>query len=622
VAFNDIPIRRKLTLVIMLTSSSVLLLAGLALIAYEFTAYKKNLLESVRSIAEITAESSTAALGFRDEKYAYQALYSLRLENHIRQACLYDNNGRIFARYPYNSRGFPTRVPKEGSRIENNDIIFVLPVLEPGKLRQGTLYIRSDLTPVYERISLYGAVVLLILLGSFLLTVAVAAFFQKRISQPILALAQAAQIVSANKNYSIRAPKMTGDELGMLTDAFNDMLAQIHQRDVALGDKEARLRLALQASHTGTWDWKVATNEVLWDDQLHRLFGLAPGSFPGTFEAFASLVYVEDRRLFEDAMTRALKEKTEFSAEYRVVWPDGSMHYLVSRGAAIYDEQQQPIRMTGVALDGTKSKLAEEEIRRLNADLEQRVATRTAELTAINKELEAFTYSVAHDLRAPLRHIDGYVQILQQEFADQLPPQAQAYTDRIQQGAQNMGQLVDDLLNLARVGRQEIDRQVTALQPIVNEVIANFRSETEKRDIEWRVGELPFVECDPGLMRQVFANLISNAIKYTRPRAHPAIEIGQTQVNDSTVIYVRDNGVGFSMKYASKLFGVFQRLHRAEDFEGTGVGLATVDRIIRKHGGQVWAEAELDKGATFFFVVDKSQAAAQWTEPKSNNGHS
>jgi light-regulated signal transduction histidine kinase (bacteriophytochrome) len=147
---------------------------------------------------------------------------------------------------------------------------------------------------------------------------------------------------------------------------------------------------------------------------------------------------------------------------------------------------------------------------------------------------------------------------------------------------------------------------VTGLRPIVDEVIGNFRAEAEERRIEWRVGELPFVECDPGLIKQVFMNLISNAIKYTRPRAHPVIEIGQMTVDGDHAIFVRDNGVGFSMRYANKLFGVFQRLHRAEDFEGTGVGLATVDRIIRKHGGIVWAEAELDKGATFFFVLDKS----------------
>jgi light-regulated signal transduction histidine kinase (bacteriophytochrome) len=170
-----------------------------------------------------------------------------------------------------------------------------------------------------------------------------------------------------------------------------------------------------------------------------------------------------------------------------------------------------------------------------------------------------------------------------------------------------MGQLVDDLLNLGRVGRREVSLQVAGMQSLVEEVIAGLESDCAGRDIEWKIGTLPFVECDTALMKQVFQNLLSNAVKFTRPRAHAVIEVGQQDNGRAPVIYVRDNGVGFSMKYADKLFGVFQRLHRAEDFEGTGVGLATVQRIVQKHGGRIWAEAELDKGATFYFTVGDSE---------------
>jgi light-regulated signal transduction histidine kinase (bacteriophytochrome) len=226
-------------------------------------------------------------------------------------------------------------------------------------------------------------------------------------------------------------------------------------------------------------------------------------------------------------------------------------------------------------------------------------------LTEANRELEAFTYSVAHDLRAPLRHIAAFSQILQEELGDRMPPSATDLSNRIRGAIQQMGRLVDDLLNLARIGRQELRRQPTELPPIVEEVIASFKSEIENRKIEFRVGALPIVKCDPALMHYVFINLISNAIKYTRPRDHAIIEIAQAAGNGSSqTIFIRDNGVGFSMQYADKLFGVFQRLHRAEQFEGTGVGLAIVERIIRKHGGKVWAEAELDKGATFYFSIE------------------
>lgn len=235
--------------------------------------------------------------------------------------------------------------------------------------------------------------------------------------------------------------------------------------------------------------------------------------------------------------------------------------------------------------DITDRKRAEGEIRKLNAGLE----LRNAELAASNKELEAFTYSVAHDLRAPLRHIQAFSKMLVEELGSNLAPAADECVREISASTQDMGRMVDDLLNLARVARQELNIEVTSLKSLVESVIKDLHHETAGRDIEWRIGELPYVDCDPGLVRQVFFNLLSNAAKYSRPRRPAVIEVGQTTVDQTggdgaAAIFVRDNGVGFNMKYADKLFGVFQRLHRREDFEGTGVGLATVQRIVHKHG--------------------------------------
>jgi len=260
-------------------------------------------------------------------------------------------------------------------------------------------------------------------------------------------------------------------------------------------------------------------------------------------------------------------------------------------------------RLVGAIRYAIERKRSEQQIRRLNEQLEQRVVARTAELAAVNKELETFTYSIAHDLRAPLRHMDGFSKILLEEFGPRLDPVAQQHLQRIQEAAQHMGQLVDDLLNLARVGRRGMNVQMRSLDVLVEESVADLEREAQGRQIDWQIARLPLVQCDPGLMKQVFANLLSNALKFTRSRERAVIEVGHTAEEGRAVIFVRDNGVGFDMKYADKLFGVFQRLHRQEDFEGTGVGLAIVQRIIHKHGGCLWAEAEVNKGATFYFSL-------------------
>jgi len=271
-----------------------------------------------------------------------------------------------------------------------------------------------------------------------------------------------------------------------------------------------------------------------------------------------------------------------------------------------------------LAAEVIERKRAEDEVRRLNAELEERVQLRTSELVASNQELESFTYSVSHDLRAPLRHVDGYAQILEEEFGPAMSEEARKFARKIRQGSQNMAQLVDDLLNLSRVGKKELARQRVALDPLVASVISEMKLEAPNRQIEWKISPLPNVYCDSGLMRQVFTNLLSNAVKYTRPRERAVIELGESKLNGESAIFVRDNGVGFNMKYSSKLFGVFQRFHRAEEFEGTGVGLATVARIIRKHGGRIWAEAELNKGAAFFFTLPPLRQPA----PAAANGKS
>jgi len=244
-------------------------------------------------------------------------------------------------------------------------------------------------------------------------------------------------------------------------------------------------------------------------------------------------------------------------------------------------------------------------LRMENIALQRRIHERTNELESANQELEAFSYSVSHDLRTPLRHIAGFVDLLSDSAGASLAEKDRRYLNLIDNSTKEMGRLIDDLLEFSRMGRIEMRRTEINLQDLVEREIEALQPEMEGRNIVWKKGPLPQAQGDPSLLRQVFSNLLLNAIKYTRPRNPAEIEIGCTNETGEAVIFVRDNGVGFDMKYADKLFGVFQRLHRKEDFEGTGVGLANVRRIIARHGGRTWAESKVDGGATFYFTLPR-----------------
>jgi signal transduction histidine kinase len=283
---------------------------------------------------------------------------------------------------------------------------------------------------------------------------------------------------------------------------------------------------------------------------------------------------------------------------------------IAVRNASLYDRVTRfNERLEQVVQERTEEiERAYQALGRTNEALERRVAKRTARLEEANQELQAFAYSVSHDLRAPLRAMGGFARILIQEYASQIPSEAQGYLNRVRDSAQHMSQLIDDLLAFSCLGRRESHVQTVSPRDLVAQILQDLRAEQRDRDVEVVIGDLPLCQADPALLRQVYANLLSNAFKFTRERKAARIEVGCEQREGEMVYYVRDNGVGFDMRYVDKLFGVFQRLHSEQDYEGTGVGLAIVQRIVRRHGGRVWAEAAVDRGATFCFTIQEPEA--------------
>jgi signal transduction histidine kinase len=476
--FKDLPIQRKLITVILFTSGAVLLLTCMAFFIYEYNSSRNNIKNQLFITGNIIASNSTAAIAFNNPEDAHEILSALKAEQHVIAAVLYDENGNVFSKYP-GSLMIDSTLPVDsnGYRFVKSQLEIFVPVTQ-GSRQLGILYLKSDLGALYERFQIYGLVVAFVLGISFLLAYALSLILQKGISKPILALAETAKAVSKHQDYSRRAPKTGNDELGLLTEAFNQMLVRIQEQNESLNE--------------------------------------------------------------------------------------------------------------------------------FNQQLGQKVKERTLEPEAANKELESFSYSVSHDLRAPLRAINGFTQILEKKYNNVIDDEGRRLMGIVSDNAKKMGQLIDDLLQFSRLGKKDVQKinidtnaMLTSLLKEIDKAQWNSKATIVTKDLLPAYGDGP-------LIHQVFYNLITNALKYSRTKPNPVAEIGSYSDENENIYYVKDNGVGFDMEYYDKLFHVFQRLHSAEEFEGTGVGLAIVSKIVSRHGGKVWAEGKVNEGAVFYFSLPKS----------------
>jgi signal transduction histidine kinase len=493
-------LRYKLIGVVLLTTLVALLLALVAIIAYDLQAYRRTWLDDARTNVELLGQMSAPALAFDDPSAAQENLDLLRLRPQVQAAAIFTARGALFA--SYHRAGDGSALPKlpeaDGYEIDRRSLVLFQRIVRNGEIL-GTVYQRSDYE-LHGRLLDYVLIGLAVIVVSMGVAYLLSAQLQRIVTRPVLAIAAIARDVVAHGDYSRRAEKLSDDEVGLLVDGFNSMLTEIERRTAAL-----------QVSN-----------------------------------------------------------------------------------AALADQIAERTRV-------------EQQVLQLNAELEDRVRDRTAQLEAANQELEAFSYSVSHDLRAPLRAIDGFSQALVEDFPNDVPEEAQRYLTRIRAATARMGQLIEDLLNLSRLSRGTLQRSEVDVSELARQVLAELRQREPDRQVEAYVWDGLHVEADPQLLRVVFDNLIGNAWKFTARAEHPRIEVGAMRDGERRVFFVRDNGAGFDMRFADKLFAPFQRLHGAHEFGGTGIGLATVQRVVHRHGGRIWADAHVGKGAAFYFTLQPAE---------------
>jgi PAS domain S-box-containing protein len=588
-------LRRKLVAAIMSTISLVLVLIAIVFTVYEYVTVREWLVRHLTTRAAVLAANVSGSIAFQNPDDGRRVLEGLQVDRSITAAAIYDMQGQVFAFWPDTLR--PEMLPapmREGHRFRPGALEAFTPVRED-RLWLGTLYLRSDLRALDERLRIVLIVMLGAIAASIVLGFVLSDMIQRRIIGPVLKLAGTARDVSTRQDYAARADVGSDDELGVLAADFNAMLDQIQRRDAALMDSEAHQRAILESALDAVVTIDGAGRIVEFNPAAERLFDLPRQQALGRDLPEMALPAGRHPRLLRrireelaDGTDRLLRGRFELTGR-RADGTELPLEVAVTR-----IPRPGPPLYTAFIRDVTDRKRAEQEILDLNEGLERRVAERTA-------ELESFSYSVSHDLRAPLRAIDGFSKALMDEQGGAISPASQRHLERVRAAVRNMGQIIDGLLNLSRLSRTPLRMTPVDLSAMAHEIAQGLAQAQPERDVTFSIADGLVVEGDSGLLRVVMDNLIANAWKFTSRQPKARIEVGRLARDVHPTFFVRDDGAGFDMAHAGLLFAPFQRLHRQDEFEGTGVGLATVQRIVQRHHGRLWAESAVGRGATIYF---------------------
>jgi len=586
---RDRPIRQKITLVIMMIASAVLLLAFAALFCFQAYTLKQHSAHELAVVGEITAHNCAAAVMFKDEDAAAQILGGLRTMPQIVSARLElaDQQQLAFFGTPRDETQIKAARLESGFRIDGDRILLAQPVMASGA-REGTLYLLADLhATTSQLLKLYGGIFALVLVASLLVAFILSNQFLHLITTPILRLAGTARTIADHNDYSVRAAKVCGDEVGVLTDAFNQMLAQIQSQDTALRENENKLAQAQAIAHLGYWERDLITDRLMWSSETNRVFGLSPEEDVNNFARFQELIYPEDRDMVMQAIGVALRGGPRYEVEYRVVWPSGEVRFVYSQGDVILDEAGQPRRMFGTVQDVTERKLVDE-------------------VKRASKAKSEFLSRMSHELRTPLNAILGFGQLLERQKPTEVQRKRVGY---ILSAGKHLLDLINEVLDISRIeaGRMQLSLEPVCVADALEETLDLMRPLATERSIQLSasadIDAGVHVLADRQRFKQVLVNLLNNAVKYTPFFGGVAVSY-HVPGNEKVRVLVSDTGPGIPAEKLARLFTPFERLGAEQSaIEGTGLGLALSQRLMDAMGGSIGVESAVGKGSTFWIEL-------------------